>query len=256
MIDAYKAPEAKLTSDPVAGEYGSIENGLAGRYQFSIKEICSEAWTLVKGAKLSFLIATIVYFVVYFVIAFAVNMILAAVGFSMPSMFAAEAGLGSGIGQLIQGILVTLLVTPLGVGLFMLGIRRSVGKSLPTGELFAHYGKMVPLFVVTVLVYLFMLIGFLLLILPGIYLAIGYSMALPLVVDQGLSPTQAMKTSRKTIHKKWFAYFGLILVMMLAMIIGFLALGIGLFWAGPFCLIAYGIAYRNMFGVGNAATDA
>lgn len=93
------------------------------------------------------------------------------------------------------------------------------------------------------------LIGFVLLIVPGIYLSIAYAMALPLMAEKEMGIWESLETSRKAITKKWFPFFGFFIVMMLIMLAGALALGIGLIWAMPLTVIAYGIVYRNMFGV-------
>jgi len=88
-----------------------------------------------------------------------------------------------------------------------------------------------------------------LLIVPGIYLSIAYAMALPLMAEKEMGIWESLETSRKAITKKWFPFFGFFIVIMLIMLAGVLALGIGLIWAMPLTTIAYGIAYRNMFGV-------
>ena len=103
------------------------------------------------------------------------------------------------------------------------------------------------------LMYLMILIGFVLLIIPGIYLMIAYFMAMPLVVEKGLSPWQALEVSRKTITHRWFSVFFFSIVMTLILIISMIPLGIGVIWTAPMMMIAYGIMYRNMFGV-EAAT--
>jgi uncharacterized membrane protein len=95
------------------------------------------------------------------------------------------------------------------------------------------------------------LIGFVLLIIPGIYLAIAYYMAMPLVVEKGLSPWAAMEISRKTVSKRWFTMFFFGIVMMLILIVSAIPLGIGLIWTLPMAMIAYGVIYRNMFGIRN-----
>ncbi|MBX2867383.1 MAG: DUF975 family protein [Acidiferrobacterales bacterium] len=254
MVDVYKAPEAQLTKPSSSGEYGSIEIGTSGSYRFQIKEVFSEAWSLVKGAKLSFLLAGILYWVLYVFFAFVISFVLTGLGMSVPNLFTGELPEGAtagaaGVGQVLSSILIAVVTTPLWVGLQVMGIRRSDNQQVSAGDLFSKYGHSIPLFFTLVLYYVFVAIGFVLLILPGIYLSIAYLMAFPLVTEKGLGPWRALETSRKAVTKKWFKFFGLCICLGLIFIISLIPLGIGLIWSAPFVLIAYGIVYRNMFGL-------
>jgi len=92
------------------------------------------------------------------------------------------------------------------------------------------------------------LIGFLLLILPGIYLSIAYVFTLPLIVDKEMDIWDAMETSRKAVTKHWFKVFGLFILLSLIMALGALALGIGLIWAVPLLFVTlYGLLYPLIF---------
>ena len=90
-------------------------------------------------------------------------------------------------------------------------------------------------------------LGFLLLVLPGIYLAVSYTFTYPLIVDKGLSVWEAMELSRKTVTKQWFKFFGLGLVSGFFIIISAIPLGIGLFWSVPTIYISYGLLYHHLF---------
>ncbi len=94
-----------------------------------------------------------------------------------------------------------------------------------------------------------MLLGFLLLILPGIYLVVAYMLAIPLAAEKNLNSWKALEVSRKAITHKWFKTFGLFLMIWLILIISILPLGIGLIWTVPWAVNAIGILYREIFGV-------
>ena len=131
----------------------------------------------------------------------------------------------------------------------MIGIRRAADQPATINELFAYFGLFVPLLVtglaITVLTYL----GLILLVLPGIYLGVSYALAIPLVVERGLSPWQAMEASRKAIGQHWFKVFGLFLALGLIMLLSAIPLLIGLVWTLPLAFIAIGVLYRTIFGV-------
>ena len=92
-------------------------------------------------------------------------------------------------------------------------------------------------------------LGMFLLIIPGLYLAIAYMLAIPLVVERGLTPWQALEASRKAITQHWFKVFGLFLLLGLITLISAIPLGIGLVWSIPLFVIAMGVLYRTIFGV-------
>jgi len=91
-------------------------------------------------------------------------------------------------------------------------------------------------------------IGFVLLILPGIYLSIAYVFTLPLIADKNMTVWEAMEFSRKSVTKHWFKVFGLLFLLSLMMAVGTLALGIGLIWAIPLMFVTlYGLLYPLIF---------
>jgi uncharacterized membrane protein len=73
-------------------------------------------------------------------------------------------------------------------------------------------------------------------------------LAIPLVIDRGLSPWQAMEASRKAITQHWFKVFGLIFTLGLMILVSAIPLGIGLIWTLPLTVICMGILYRTIFG--------
>ncbi len=91
-------------------------------------------------------------------------------------------------------------------------------------------------------------LGLFLLILPGIYLVVGYAFTLPLIVDRGMPAWAAMELSRTTVHRHWWSVFGLLLAQAALIVLGALAAGIGLVFAMPFCTAALMVAYEELFG--------
>jgi hypothetical protein len=245
MSDIYSAPTAALNTVTEGAEYGSLERGIAGNYQFSVGETLSEAWAKTNGAKWKVHLALGLYLLVYIPVAMLSSFLL--IGDSSPT-----AAIG---GTILQFVVLMAVVTPLMAGLLMLGVKRAVGAPLAATSIFSYYGKIVPLLITSILSTVLILVGFLLLIIPGIYLSIAYYLAVPLVVEKNLSPWEAMEASRKAIGKRWFAVFGMMIVITLINFVGMIPLGIGLIWTVPMSLIAMGILYRNVFGC-SAETQA
>ena len=90
-------------------------------------------------------------------------------------------------------------------------------------------------------------IGFLLLVLPGIYLSVAYALTLPLILDKGMGPWEALEASRKAIHKQWWSVFGLYLVMLFLFILAVIPFGLGLIWIVPMSFVLIGVLYARLF---------
>ncbi len=84
-----------------------------------------------------------------------------------------------------------------------------------------------PLLLYSVVSSIFISVGFILLIIPGLYLLVGYLFTTWLIVDRGLDFWPAMELSRKTVHKHLFEVFGFFLLLCLLNFGGLLLLGSG-----------------------------
>lgn len=91
-----------------------------------------------------------------------------------------------------------------------------------------------------------------LLIIPGIYLAIGYMLTTFLIIDHRMEFWQAMETSRKIVTKNWFAFFVFAIVLALINVLGTLALGVGLLVSAPVSACAAAIAYKEIVGLNSS----
>lgn len=246
MSDIYQTPKSNLVNEAQdEGQYGSIENGIAGNYRFEISEVLSEAWQKTQGAKGTFWLAFLIYFAISIGISIVAQLALTALVMTHQSQ-AVVITL-----TIVEQLVMNLVLMPVMMGIIIMGMRRSVDAPIQAGTIMGHYSSMWRLFFTLLLVYLMVLVGLLLLVIPGIYLAVAYYMAMPLVVEKGLSPWAAMEISRKTVSKRWFTMFFFGIVMSLILIVSAIPLGIGLIWTLPMGMIAYGVIYRNMFGIRN-----
>ncbi len=244
MSDIYQPPQSDLEKAP-SGEQigGSVENGLAGNYQFDIGAVLSEAWQLISGFKGTFWLAFLIFIAVYIGASIVAAIISGLFGMLIP---------GDGFAvflELVVNIVLMLVILPLEIGLFIIGIRRATGAPSEASSIMGHFSAMIPLFLTYLLMVVMILVGLLLLVLPGIYLMFAYYLALPLVAEKGMSPWQALETSRKAITHRWFTFFFFSIIVWLIALVAALPLLIGLIWVMPMILIAYAIVYRNMFGV-------
>lgn len=240
MSDPTSFPQTNFASG-VPAESGSLEGGLAGNYQFAIGEVLSEAWDKTKGVKGTFVLAMFLYFVIN---AFA-DFLLELAGIRSGTADEANLGFAFWLGTLVHMV----VVAPLTAGLWVMGARRAAGAEIRATMLFDYYGMFLPILGLTLLLYLLVVIGLALLVIPGIYLAVGYSLALLLLVDKGLGVWEALESSRKAVTHHWFGFLGLALVLILINVATIFTLFIGLIWTIPLSQISFGILYRRVFGL-------
>ena len=82
---------------------------------------------------------------------------------------------------------------------------------------------------------------------PGIYLAVSWIFALPLVIDKGMDFWDAMELSRRVVTRHWWRMLGFLIVLGLVAVVGVLACVIGLFVTVTLAQIALMCAYEEIF---------
>ncbi len=200
---------------------------------WTIENVLKEAWQLTHGFKASYWGALIIYIVVTAVLA-GLTEVIAGTSIGLNIIF-----------QLIQAV----IIYPLAAGLTMIAVRQSAGIPCNATMIFNYYPKTLPIFLLYLLMTLLILVGMLLLLIPGIYLAVAYCFALVLLVDKNLGIWEALETSRKAVTQCWFRTFGLFIVLLIIILVSMIPLGIGLIWSLPLVTLAFAVVYRSLFGV-------
>lgn len=95
---------------------------------------------------------------------------------------------------------------------------------------------------------LLMVVGGLVALVPAIYLGVSWAFSLPLVVDKKLDFWPAMELSRKVVQRHFFSVFGLMICVGLIVMVGLIALCVGILVAIPVGLAAMAAAYEDLFG--------
>jgi hypothetical protein len=134
-------------------------------------------------------------------------------------------------------------------GLYLLFLKRIRGQPATIGDAFAGFSlAFVQLMLAQIVMSLLSMLGFVLCILPGIYLMIAWTFALPLVIDKKLDFWPAMELSRKVVSHHWWILFGMVIVSGLVAIAGILACVVGIFVTVPIGIAALMYAYEDIFG--------
>lgn len=224
------APPSRVdsASTPAAGGATARDD------EFSIVGVLGDAWALAAGSKR------------YFVIVYVLLMLALAVIQGCAVMLS-----GGGISDtrtmlLWQPILAAALY-PFIAGVMRLGLRRAA--NLPAGleHLRADVPQLGQIVLLGALVSLATLLGFILFVLPGIYLSVAFMFALPLVLERRLGAVAAMRLSLATVQRQWFRYAALLFALGFVLTLGAFTV-VGLIWALPVTAIALALVYRQVFG--------
>jgi hypothetical protein len=134
-------------------------------------------------------------------------------------------------------------------GLDLMFLRRIRGEDVQIGDVFAGFNiALLDLTMAGLVKWLLTTIGLVLCILPGIYLAVGYVFALPLVIDKKMDFWTAMEVSRRVVHEQWWSTFALVIVLALVALSGFLLCVIGAAITIPVASAALMYVYEDLFG--------
>jgi uncharacterized membrane protein len=146
------------------------------------------------------------------------------------------------------------VISPLNAGFFIVGAKLLKNQTPEFVDFFGGFKLFLPLALLGVVSSLFIAIGLILLIVPGIYLIVSYLFAIMFVVDRGLDFWPAMETSRRSVQPVWFKVFGLFLLLLLLNLAGALLLGVGLLISIPLSHCILTVAYAEIFGIESAYT--
>ena len=203
---------------------------------FTISSALSKSWKLVPGSKGTY---------------FAALGICIAIGLGFLIVRALIVDFGNnvhpGLIEIGFNLVQQVVSYALGAGIMLISIRRARGEFIRATMVFDGFDRLGPLILLLIMMGLAVLLGMILLILPGIYLAVAYSFAVPLCIDKGLGPWEAMEVSRKLVTSRWFTYFFTYFLCGIITIISALPFGIGLIWTIPMTYNLIGSLYVEAF---------
>jgi len=151
-----------------------------------------------------------------------------------------------GVGGMVPFVGVGVMYS-LTAGYFIVADKIAKGESYEFGDFFKGFDHFLQLMIAGVLIQVFAGVGILLLIIPGIYLAVAYSMVVPLIVLGKLEFWPAMEVSRKVISRNWWMFFLFGIVTGILASLGIIALIIGILITLPLYYTMAYAAYEDIF---------
>ena len=207
-------------------------------YDFDIIEMVKAGWERINGVKTQFIAGFAIYIAAAIVVQLILGLVFPQGTQEMPNL----------LNQQIVGILSYPVLMPIMAGIIMMAIQQYRGETVDFKSVFNYFHITGKLALAGVIIYVFTVIGIMLLVLPGIYVSVAYAFTIPLIVDKNMDVWEAMELSRKTVTKHWFKVAGLMGLLSIIVFISAIPLGIGLVWTIPLMFVTlYGLAYPVMF---------
>lgn len=119
---------------------------------------------------------------------------------------------------------------------------------LEIADFFKSFDFIIQLFLCSLIGGLLTLLGFVLLIIPGIWFGVAIMFIYQLVVFAKLDFWAAIQMSVKIISKNWFSFFGFLIVIFLINLLGIIALLVGLLITMPLSYLSVYMAYKQVIG--------
>lgn len=225
---------------------GSLVESLKGNYQLSLRQVLEQSFNVTKS-NLAPLLGG-------FLILLSINVLMVLVLMNVFSIESIESSMEI---QFLSSILQAVISAPLLGGLMLMGIKHSVGISTRTVDVFNGFNSMVPLITVAVISTLLSVIASVLFgllhpnfgILSSLYITVILTLAMPLVVERGTGPLNALYYSIKIIHFKLPKFILLFLIILGLLLLAVIPFGLGLIWMLPMIYNLIGVVYRDIIGV-------
>ena len=157
--------------------------------------------------------------------------------------------------SLLNAMVPIILQGPLVVGFHLYCIKRILGRNAEFADLFKGFNFFVPSLVASLLISLFVSIGFLLCIIPGLVVAAMYKFTYLFIMDKRMDFWPAMQASHSIIKQDYFGFTMFLLAMIGVDLLGVLCCVIGVFVAIPVTVAAITVAYHEIVGFDPRTVD-
>jgi uncharacterized membrane protein len=159
------------------------------------------------------------------------------------------------VGAVIFAILTVFVGVFVNMARIRIGLKFCSGEVPDFPDLVSDYRRFVDFLLGSILYFLIVLGGFILLVIPGIYWSIRYRYYGYLILDKGMTPVDAIKGSGHITRGSWWHLLLFELTMAGIIILGFLVCCVGLLFAWPVVIIATAYVYRSLLAAAPAAGE-
>jgi uncharacterized membrane protein len=137
---------------------------------------------------------------------------------------------------------------PLFLGYIIVTLKILRKESVEFTNIFDGFKQFLPAFLASLLISIFITIGMILCVVPGIFAIIAYMLTFYYMADKNLDFWPSMEASRQQVMGNFGTWFLLWVAILVLNMLGALLCGLGLFVTGPMSVVILGLAYRRVEG--------
>ena len=142
-----------------------------------------------------------------------------------------------------------LLAAPVVAGYYIVARKIDRGRTVDLSDFFQGFDRFIPLLILHLLMTLVITLGLILLVSPGIYLAVSYVFAHFFVWFYDVEPSEAIRLSRKTVGGNFGQVLLLCLILAGINLLGAMAFGVGLLLTIPISYCVLYAAFDDIIGI-------
>lgn len=225
----------------------NLERALNGEYRFDFKALFNNSQDLYKSNLLTFIKA------VGMLLLIGVGSTLVLMSVFNVDTSSVEGMQNSPVGMI--DIIMLVIMSPLLAGFRMLGVKLSANQQADVSELSAYFSLTLALVTLNLLTSLLVQLGFMLLILPGIYVYLVTQFAVVILAEQRAGVIQSIILSAKVVNRYLLPFLLLLILFVLLFTLVFLTMGLAIFWVGPIYSLVLGQLYNDLFGTQSDITS-
>jgi uncharacterized membrane protein len=133
-------------------------------------------------------------------------------------------------------------------GFHIFTMKKLMGRNAELGDLFQGFNFFLHALLASIVIAVFVFLGTLCLIIPGLIIAAMYKFTFLFIVDKRMDFWQAMKASHAVVRNDYFGFTMFLILAFLVNVLGCLCLFVGLFVTIPVTFAAITVAYRDLVG--------
>ncbi len=244
LIRSFSMLDSQLSNKMRIG--GSLEQSLSQGYRLDLKGVIQEGWQQTRRTGFGLLLAIVGVTAIWILLS---NMLLVPYIGDDTQMNVA----------MVLSLLITVIMAPMTSALDMLGLQQSVGVRARANQVFDFFRHFVRLGMLSLLGSvltslfgpLFELVGLPVVFsfVPSALIGMGLIFTVPLVLERGLTPVQAIVVSLRLFVRGWPSLVLFHGIMAALLFLALLPMGLGLIWMAPLYFNCKGILYRDLCGV-------
>lgn len=163
--------------------------------------------------------------------------------------------------NLLVGLLASLLIGALALltgptfaGLASCGLQKNKTGRVVVRDFFDGFANFIPALVASLLIFVFVMAGLILLVIPGLVIMAMYMFTFHFMIDRGMDFWDAMEASRKLVSGDYLGFVLFTLFLGVINLLGLMLLGVGVLFTIPITGFAVTAAYLDSAGTRSLPT--